>query len=98
MGKVVDAAHSEAEATDGDALTRAATRIQAHYRGHVVRKAMKHYRIGGQLSEVRTRSACHTWHHCLRPHPASRSRQPLLQCGTRSSLHHPSSQVWAASV
>eukprot|EP00892_Ulva_mutabilis_P009626 jgi/Ulvmu1/7035/UM033_0094.1 len=30
----------------------AATRIQAHYRGHVVRKAMKLYRIGGQMSEV----------------------------------------------
>lgn len=30
----------------------AATRIQAHYRGHVVRQAMKLYRIGGKISEV----------------------------------------------
>lgn len=30
----------------------AATRIQAHYRGHVVRKAMTLYRIGGMISEV----------------------------------------------
>ena len=52
VGKVVEAAHSDAEPASYDAATRAATRIQAHYRGHVVRKAMRHYRIGGQLSEV----------------------------------------------
>lgn len=52
VGKVVDASHSDAELTPADARARAATRIQAHYRGHVVRRAMKSYRIGGQLSEV----------------------------------------------
>lgn len=67
VGKVVDAARSEAEAANCDALTRAATRIQAHYRGHVVRKAMKHYRIGGQLSEVRSPPACHAGSHCVPP-------------------------------
>lgn len=30
----------------------AVTKIQAHYRGHVVRKAMRLYRIGGKISEV----------------------------------------------
>jgi hypothetical protein len=30
----------------------AATRIQAHFRGHVVRKAFKLYQIGGAISEV----------------------------------------------
>ena len=34
------------------ALHAAATRIQAHFRGHVVRKAYKLYRIGGAVSEV----------------------------------------------
>lgn len=53
VGKVVDVSHSDADSTDADIRARAAaTRIQAHYRGHVVRKSMRHYRIGGQLSEV----------------------------------------------
>lgn len=33
-------------------LHAAAQRIQAHYRGHVVRKAFKLYKIGGTISEV----------------------------------------------
>ena len=95
VGKVVDAAHSEAEAADCDALTRAATRIQAHYRGHVVRKAMKHYRIGGQLSEVRSPPACRTGQDCVPPallvslqhvtHSSTtvqRTAQPLRHCAS----------------
>ena len=34
-----------------DALHKAATKIQAHYRGHIVRKAVRLYRIGGIVSE-----------------------------------------------
>lgn len=52
VGKVVHASHSDTEPTDAEKRALAATLIQAHYRGHVVRQAMKHYRIGGQLSEV----------------------------------------------
>jgi hypothetical protein len=33
-------------------LVRAATRIQAAYRGHMVRSAMKAYRLGGTVSEL----------------------------------------------
>ena len=32
--------------------TRAAVKIQAHYRGYAVRKAYKLYRVGGQVSEL----------------------------------------------
>lgn len=39
--------------TDDEARRQvAATRIQAHYRGHVVRQAYKLYRVGGAISEV----------------------------------------------
>lgn len=34
------------------ALHRAATRIQAHFRGFAVRKAMQTYRVGGKVSEL----------------------------------------------
>ena len=33
-------------------VTRAAVKIQAHYRGYAVRKAFKLYRVGGQVSEL----------------------------------------------
>ncbi|KDD76720.1 hypothetical protein H632_c127p0, partial [Helicosporidium sp. ATCC 50920] len=33
-------------------LAKAATKIQAHYRGHVVRKAFKVYKLGGVASEL----------------------------------------------
>jgi hypothetical protein len=33
-------------------LVKAATRIQAAYRGHMVRSAMKAYKLGGQVSEL----------------------------------------------
>ncbi|KAL4541299.1 hypothetical protein Ndes2437B_g05679 [Nannochloris sp. 'desiccata'] len=33
-------------------LVQAATRIQAAYRGHMVRSAMKAYKLGGQISEL----------------------------------------------
>ena len=33
-------------------LTRAAVKIQAHYRGYQVRKAFKIYKVGGQVSEL----------------------------------------------
>ena len=35
-----------------DAATRAAIKIQAHYRGFAVRKAFKLYKVGGQVSEL----------------------------------------------
>jgi hypothetical protein len=35
-----------------DAVTRAAIKIQAHYRGYAVRKAYKLYKVGGQVSEL----------------------------------------------
>ena len=35
-----------------DGATRAAIKIQAHYRGYAVRKAYKLYKVGGQVSEL----------------------------------------------
>ena len=35
-----------------DSATRAAIKIQAHYRGYQVRKAFKLYKVGGQVSEL----------------------------------------------
>ena len=35
-----------------DSATRAAIKIQAHYRGYAVRKAFKLYKVGGQVSEL----------------------------------------------
>ena len=35
-----------------DGATRAAIKIQAHYRGYAVRKAFKLYKVGGQVSEL----------------------------------------------
>lgn len=54
--KEVDTArHGDAQAREDasrEALNRAATRIQAVFRGHLVRKAYRLYKIGGVVSEL----------------------------------------------
>ena len=46
------AALMEMAANKDSALHRAATKIQSAYRGHIVRSALKTYKLGGQISEL----------------------------------------------
>lgn len=48
----LDDALSRLTASKDSPLVRAATRIQAAFRGHAVRKAYQTYRMGGQISEL----------------------------------------------
>jgi hypothetical protein len=64
----------------------AATRIQAHYRGHVVRKAMKLYRIGGMISEVLYSPAAYGVDLSSQNSPKPRARINANMCVVKNTL------------
>lgn len=73
--------------TDADAArAAAATRIQAHYRGHVVRRAYKLYRIGGTVSEVLYSPAAYGVDLSSRDAPKPRARINASACVVKSTL------------
>lgn len=64
----------------------AATRIQAHYRGHVVRKAMRLYRIGGTISEVLYSPAAYGVDLTSRNAPKPRARINANVCVVKNTM------------
>lgn len=64
----------------------AATRIQAHYRGHVVRKAMRLYRIGGTISEVLYSPAAYGVDLSSKNAPKPRARINANMCVVKNKL------------
>ena len=69
------------------ARTEAATRIQAHYRGHVVRKAFKVYRMGGTISEVLYSPAAYGVDLSSRNAPKPRARINASACVLRNTMY-----------
>lgn len=69
------------------ARAEAATRIQAHYRGHVVRKAFKVYRLGGTISEVLYSPAAYGVDLSSRNAPKPRARINASACVLRNTLY-----------
>jgi hypothetical protein len=64
----------------------AATCIQAHYRGHVVRKAFKIYKIGGAMSEVLYSPAAYGVDLSSRNAPKPRARINANMCVVKNVL------------
>jgi hypothetical protein len=64
----------------------AATRIQAHYRGHIVRKAYKLYKIGGAISEVLYSPAAYGVDLSSRNAPKPRARINSNACVVKNTL------------
>jgi hypothetical protein len=69
-------------------LNRAAARIQALYRGHVVRKALRVYRLGGKISEILYSPAAFTL-----DFKSSRGPRPRARINAMAALVQPSS-MW----
>ena len=79
---------SPSGAADGDSATaRAATRIQAAFRGYAVRKAYETYKVGGKISELLY--VCTRMYHCATVRPAHGdnhalpSHSPLVRLARR---------------
>ena len=70
----------------GSALHRAAIKIQAHFRGYVVRKAYKVYRLGGAVSEVLYSPAAFGLDMSCRNMPKPRPRINAQVCGSGLAL------------
>ena len=75
-------------ATDDDASKRAAaaTRIQASYRGHVVRQAFKVYQTGGAISEVLYSPAAYGVDLSSKAAPKPRARINASACVVKNTL------------
>lgn len=67
-------------------LHAAAQRIQAHYRGHVVRTAFKLYKIGGTISEVLYSPAAYGVDLSSRNAPKPRARINAGMCVVRNHM------------
>ena len=68
------------------ALVRAATRIQAAYRGYAVRSAYKAYRLGGQVSELLYSPAAYGIDLSAKDMLKPRARSAPMLCVLRNTL------------